>query len=137
MTKAFAILLLAMTACGTDDSGTAGSGDDALPKRGEVASDPTIVSATVECQAASGPTVPQRLSLQVDASDPAGKTNLSSCALTVGSMSGQDDFYQASCYVSFDGMPCVPGTTYTLGIVVSNATGGVTTASVNVVATAD
>jgi hypothetical protein len=136
MTKAFAVLLLAMAACtGPDDGGTAGDGDDALPKRGELATDPTIVSATIQCQEASGPTVPQRLSMQVDASDPGGKTNLGSCALTVGTMSGQDDFYQGSCYVSFDGMACVPGTTYTLGLVVSNATGGVTTASVNVVAT--
>ena len=141
MTKLLAALLLATmtTACATDDSGGAGDGGDALPKRGALASDPTIVSATAACRIASGPTVPPALSLQVDASDPAGKGHLSSCALTVGSMSGQDNFSDSgsSCYVYFQGMACTPGSTYTIGIVVSNDTGGVTTASVAVTATED
>lgn len=138
MTKLLTALLLAtmVAACASDDGG-AGDGDDALPKRGALATDPTIVSATIDCQAAEGPTVPQALSLHVDASDPAGRGHLASCALTVGAMSGQDNFSEtgSSCYVYFSGMACTPGATYTVGIVVSNDTGGVTTASVNVVAT--
>ncbi|HTL37903.1 MAG TPA: hypothetical protein VL326_32450 [Kofleriaceae bacterium] len=139
MTKLLTALLLATmaTACATDDSGGAGNGDDALPKRGALATDPTIVSATAECRVANGPTVPPALSIAVAASDPAGKANLGTCAVTVASMTDQSGFGDLSSCYAFLGMDCTPGATYTLGITVSNDTGGVTTASVSVVATKD
>lgn len=129
---------LSLVACGGDSGG--GSGDDSLPKRGEMAADPTIVAATASCnEEISIPGQPPgtpHLSVRVTASDPAGQENLGNCVGESGASSDQDSFgsgSSGSCFLSFT-VPCTVGKSYVVDLTVSNAMGGVTTASVSLVA---
>lgn len=125
-------LVLAASACASDGvAGGGGDGDDTLPKRGEMASDPTIVSATADCHVANGPTSPAAVEVNVDASDPMGQANLGSCAAVIGDETDQGGFGEGdSCYLYFQNMMCTAGETILVDLTVSNQTGGVTTASV-------
>jgi hypothetical protein len=136
MSKTLAALLLAMmaTAC-TGDESPAGAGDDILPMRGERTGDPTIVSAVASCAGRivlpdSPPTTPPNLEIEIDGSDPMGESKLGHCAVTIGSVTNQDSFYDGSCDVAFLSIPCEHGKSHVVGITISNETGGVTTASV-------
>lgn len=130
MNKGWSVMILglALAAC-ADDGGVEGNGGDSLPKRGEMVTDPTIVSATARCTTGegvgSGPTV----EVHVAASDPAGKDNLGTCAGTTGAISDQDTFGESGCYVYLP-QACVAGEVKVVGLTVSNDKGGVTTASV-------
>ena len=134
MSKTMAALLLAMIATACTSDGPAGSGDDVLPKRGELTSDPTIVSARASCYggvvAPGGTPPPPELRIRIDGSDPTGK--LGTCAITIGSITEQDDFDDGTCVVFFSSsdISCEAGTKQVVGITASNQTGGFTTASV-------
>jgi hypothetical protein len=129
-TSLFAFVALTLAGCASNGSA---SGEDVLPKRGERATDPTIVAATAHCYpAADGQ--PAYLDVVIDASDPAGRANLGTCAATVDGMSDRDSFGDSeSCYCHVV-TPCSAGQTFTVDMTVSNSTGGITTASVGVVA---
>ena len=127
---------LTLAACSSD----AGSSDgaDTLPKRGEVATDPTIVSATARCAACSGEIcsgdVPPNsyVFVRVDSSDPMGVTNLGNCAGMLANNTDQDtygDGQNSSCRLFFK-LPCAVGQNHVVDLTVSNSTGGVTSASV-------
>src|SRR5687768_15879219 len=94
------VLGLALAACASDDGG-AGEGDDALPKRGELATDPTIVSAIATCSCAGeycsvGEPVNTHVRVRVAASDPMGAGNLGNCAGTMADTSDQDSYGDSS-----------------------------------------
>lgn len=124
------VFCVALSACGGDD-GT-GDTDDTLPKRGERDTDPTIVAVTAGCEF----TVSQ-LKISVSAADPAGVSNLASCAVMVANQGDANTDFDAgdsTCYLYLPGGSCTVGMTYKLDLTVSNKTAGVTTASVTVVA---
>jgi hypothetical protein len=135
MTKWLTVVLFATmaAACASDDNGGGGSGDDSLPKRGELSTDPTIVSAAARCTT-NGITPDKFLVVDIRASDPMGETNLGSCAMNVGSATDQSGFSESGCYLDLRSVACQVGSSYTVGITVSNSTGGVTTASVTLAA---
>jgi hypothetical protein len=113
-----------LIACG--GGGGAESSVDTLPKRGERATDPTIVSATAGC---TGDLMFKGLVVQIDASDPA-PSNLGSCAATFGADMGQGMFSASGrCTVELT-RDCGVGTDYVVDLTISNKTGGVTVASV-------
>ncbi len=129
----------------TSDSGGAGNGGDTLPKRGQLASDPTIVSATARCSPVQGgggggggtggggtSTTSTGFDLEIAGSDPQGAANLGTCAATLGTVSDQQTFATSgTCYLYLDtNTACTAGTTVTVGLTVGNKTAGVTTASV-------
>jgi hypothetical protein len=121
---AFGVCTLA--ACSSSGGGT--NGDlDVLPKRGERASDPTIVSATAGC---SGDLMFKGLVIQIDASDPA-PSNLGSCAAMFGMTMGQGQFSGGGgrCIVEL-GPDCTVGTDYVVDLTIGNKTAGVTVATV-------
>ena len=129
----------ALSGCSSDG---AGSGADTLPKRGELVSDPTIVSATAKCSCGdggcgSGDPRTTHVRVELSASDSMGEANLSTCAVTIGATSEQDGFYFSTCvaYLAVT-TPCAVGQVHTADIIVSNNTGGVTTASVDVTVSA-
>jgi hypothetical protein len=80
---------LGMAACASDDGGGAGSGNDTLPKRGEKATDPTIVGATAYCSKCGSqvcpidPANPEHLVVWVSGSDMGGAENLGTCVGTL------------------------------------------------------
>jgi hypothetical protein len=124
--------------CTGDDDGGGGGGGDTLPKRGERATDPTIVSAAASCAACGGTICTgsdpanSHVRVRVDASDPMGAANLGTCAGTLAGIMDQGahgDGGGSSCYLHFK-LACMPGQVHTVALTVSNATGGVTTASV-------
>lgn len=115
--------ILALAACSSDNSG-----GDTLPKRGDRDTDPTIVSASARCDSATS------IKIQIGASDPKGLANLGTCAATIGSATQQDTFLEGSCYLYFS-MQCAGGLQLDTSITVGNATGGVTTASVQLTVT--
>jgi hypothetical protein len=132
------VLGLALVGCGED--GGAGSGNDTLPKRGEMAADPTIVAATASCNGEivlpGQPPGTPNLSVRVTASDPAGQDNLGNCIGETGASSDQGSFGSGSagsCFLDFT-VACKVGTSYVVDLTVSNAMGGVTTASVSLLA---
>jgi hypothetical protein len=127
---------LVLAAC-ADDGGTgAGSGNDTLPKRGELATDPTIVSATARCSCggeicSGGDPGTSHVRVRVDGSDPNGVMNLGTCAGTLGDVMDQGSYTSSVCTLYFKTpAACVVGSVHTVGLTVSNDTGGVTTASV-------
>jgi hypothetical protein len=140
------LALAALGGCATDDSdgeagggsgsegsgggGTGGNGgDDVLPKRGEMVGDPTIVSAVAKCHTPAGAS--PFWWIEVSASDPKGNQNLGMCATTVGEVTEQQIFDEdAGCKIAFL-EPCAAGEMKTVKILVSNETGGVTTATVS------
>ncbi len=128
---------LGLFGCASDDSSNGvGNGNDTLPKRGELASDPTIVSATARCSACAyvdcfGSDPPSsHIRVRVDASDPMGASNLGTCAGALNMLSDQDGYDDGNECNLFFKTPCMAGTLQTFGITVSNSTGGVTTASI-------
>lgn len=128
------VLGLSLVGCGSD------GGEDSLPKRGEMAADPTIVAATASCnEEISIPGQPPgtpNLQVRVTASDPAGQDNLGNCIGETGASSDQGSFGSGSagsCFLEFS-VACTVGKSYVVDLTVSNAKGGVTTASVSVVA---
>lgn len=135
---------LVLAAC-ADDGGTgAGSGNDTLPKRGELASDPTIVSATARCSCggeicSGGDPGTSHVRVRVDGSDPNGASNLGTCAATLGDVMDQGSYDGSSACTLYFKTPaaCAAGAVHTVGITVSNDTGGVTTASVKLTVAAD
>ena len=137
MTKTLLVLGFGMVlaACADDGGGNgAGSGNDSLPKRGEMAADPTIVSATARCSCggevcSSGDPANAYVSVRVDASDMAGAANLGTCAGTMGAVSDQGSYEGSTCSLYLH-TPCTAGSAVTVGLTVSNEKGGVTTASV-------
>jgi hypothetical protein len=113
-------------ACGGNGDGGGDSSLDTLPKRGERATDPTIVSAAARC---SGELMFKGLVVQIDASDPA-PSNLGSCAVMNGDKMGQGIFSQnVRCAVSF-AQDCVVDADYVVDLTVSNKSAGITVASV-------
>lgn len=138
--KALLGLVVGLSLIGCGGDGGEGSGEDSLPKRGEKAADPTIVAATASCNGEiSLPDQPpgtMHLSVRVTASDPAGQDNLGNCIGESGTSSDDGSFgsgSSGSCFLSFT-TPCTVGKAYVVDLTVSNAMGGVTTASVSVVA---
>jgi hypothetical protein len=117
------VIVAVIVGCGGDDTG---GGNDTLPKRGAAASDPTIVSATAECNGGTD--------VRISASDPMGEANLGTCSVTIGGGTEQNTFSAGVCTVSIGESGCVPGPTV-VAITVSNKTAGVTTASVTVTIT--
>ena len=117
----YLLVLTVIVGCGGDDTSLGGA--DTLPKRGERASDPTIISATAECNGARDTEV------MIGASDPMGEANLGTCSVTIGARTEQSSFYQGLCEVTIDDTNCMPGP-IVIAITVGNKTGGVTTASV-------
>lgn len=134
--KALLVIGLGLAFAGCTSDGDGDGGGDVLPKRGELANDPTIVSAAARCSCggeicSGGTPTNSHVRVRVDASDPMGATNLGSCAGTVSSASDQDSYDGAGCYLYFMSTPaCAIGQTLVVGLTVSNDTGGVTTASV-------
>jgi hypothetical protein len=134
---------LFLAAC-ADDGGSMGpgDGDDTLPKRGELATDPTIVSATARCAPCGGEICTgsdpanSHIRVRVDASDMGGSGNLGTCAGTLAALSDQDSYDGGSCTLFFK-TPCTAGSPVTVGLTVSNDKGGVTTASVKLTVVAD
>lgn len=135
---------LGLFGCASDDGGGAGGGDDTLPKRGEMASDPTIVSATAKCSTCDSeeciglpdgpPPTNDYVRVHVNASDPMGDTNLGTCAGMLSNISDEDTYSDGSgsssaCNMFFK-LACTAGQVHTVRITVANETGGVTTASV-------
>jgi hypothetical protein len=131
---------MALFSCSSDGGG----GDDTLPKRGEMASDPTIVSAIASCSTCGGEIcVPNEteaatyLVIRVASSDPAGVENLGTCSGTVNGITDQDEYGGGSagsdCYLYFKSA-CAAGDVFTADLTVSNLMAGVTTASVKVTA---
>jgi hypothetical protein len=118
-------LSLSVVGC-TDDS--KGSALDTLPKRGERATDPTIVSAVATC---TGELMFKGLVVLIDASDPAS-ANLGTCAATSDVTTAQGTFTTSGrCEVDLV-RECVVGTDYVVDLTISNKTGGVTTATIKV-----
>jgi len=119
------VLGLGFAACAADDGDGVGSGDDVLPKRGEMATDPTIVSATASMESSYA-------WLRVSASDPKGTSNLATCAFVIDGVMHQGYFSDGyeRCSNELE-TPWPVGTAHTVKIIVSNATGGFTTASVD------
>ncbi|HEY5926365.1 MAG TPA: hypothetical protein VIV11_31985 [Kofleriaceae bacterium] len=141
--KWLVVIALTLAACASDDGG-AGSGDDSLPKRGELSSDPTIVSAVANCscggEICSGGETNTHIRVRVAATDPAGLPNLGNCSGTVNGASDQDSYGGGSagsdCYLYFQ-TACTPSQAFTIGLTVSNDMGGVTTASVKLTVSPD
>lgn len=141
MTKLLVVTVglgLALAACASDEGGGGvGNGGDTLPKRGEMATDPTIVSATARCscggEVCSGGD-PQNgyVSVRVDGTDPKGQGNLATCAGTLAAVSDQGTYGEGNaCSLYFKvATPCAVGSSVTVGLTVANDSGGVTTASV-------
>ena len=139
--KAALGLVLGLALVGCSDGGE-GSGEDSLPKRGDLTTDPTIVAATARCESDDGgggggggggvPAV-TKLAVTVAATDTAGQNNLGNCiGVTTASTDDGGGFSEGgSCYLRFS-IPCTKQTPYVVDLTVSNATGGVTTASVTV-----
>lgn len=131
--KWLVVIGLALSACASDDGGGgAGAGNDTLPKRGEVSTDPTIVSATAYCSTGGdgGSASDSYIEVKVAGSDPMGQPNLGTCAATIDSVTDQDSFgSSSSCYLYIKSA-CQVGQVHTVGLTISNDTGGVTTASV-------
>lgn len=129
------VLGLALVGC---SDGGEGSGADSLPKRGELTSDPTIVAATASCDSDDGgpggtPLV-KHLSVRVAATDAAGQENLGNCVGATAASTDDSSFGSGSsgtCYLSFSTV-CTAQTAYVVDLTVSNARGGVTTASITV-----
>jgi hypothetical protein len=121
------VLGVALAACG---SGTEKDtdGDDTLPKRGELATDPTIVGATAGCD---GELMFKGLVVYIAASDPMGVANLGACVATIDDTTHQSSFDGSRCVIDLS-PACTLGTEYAVDITASNRTGGVTTASVKV-----
>ena|SRR5688572_7819685 len=137
MKTLFLVLGVLVAGCASDG---AGEGGDTLPKKGDAASDPTIVSATARCMddgvvIEGQPPPPKTLTIRVAASDPMGEDNLGSVTVAVSGEMDIDQFYEggATSYHPLDAA-CTAGTSYVLDITVANKTGGVTTASVDVTA---
>ncbi|MBA3460223.1 MAG: hypothetical protein H0T46_09710 [Deltaproteobacteria bacterium] len=134
---------VALAACADDGGSGAGSGNDTLPKRGELASDPTIVSATARCSCggeicSGGDPGNSHVRVRVDGSDPNGASNLGTCAGTLGDVMDQGSYSGSACTLYFKTpSACATGAVHTVGITVSNDTGGVTTASVKLTVAAD
>jgi hypothetical protein len=102
-------------------------GVDTLPKRGEMSTDPTIVSATAAC---SGELMFEGLTIRVDATDAMGISNLATCAITVESVTKQGTFIGSGSCIPTLGPTCIVGTEYLAAITIASKTGGVTTAQV-------
>jgi hypothetical protein len=121
------VMCLGLAACSTDDGDSAGSGEDVLPMRGEMATDPTIVSAT-----ANRPSGSSYAWLRVAASDPKGTSNLATCAFIIDGVTHQGYFSDGyeQCTADLD-EPWPTGTVNTVKVIVSNATGGFTSASIS------
>ncbi len=143
MTSKWLVVFALLGACASDDSGGSGSGDDTLPKRGELATDPTIVSAAANCgcggEICDGTpgSANTHVRVRVAASDPMGVSNLGNCAGTLSGITDQDSYGDGSagsdCYLYFQTpTACAAGQVHTVALTVSNDTGGVTTASVKV-----
>lgn len=136
-----ALVVALVCACASDEDGGAGSGDDTLPKRGELATDPTIVSAVASCGCGGEICTPDsantHVRVRVAASDPMGVSNLGNCAGTLAGITDQDSYGDGSagsdCYLYFQTpTACAAGQVHTVALTVSNDMGGVTTASVKV-----
>ncbi|HEY5926366.1 MAG TPA: hypothetical protein VIV11_31990 [Kofleriaceae bacterium] len=126
--RTFVCLLLLASACASDR----GEGEDTLPKRGERANDPTIVSASAHCVALTG--VALTLRVRIGASDPGGMTNLGACAATFAGNTVESLFLQPpSCEVDVE-RSCTSGETFVVEVMATNQTGGFTSASVTLTA---
>ena len=127
MTKWLCVVVL-LSACvgGRDDEG-----NDVLPKRGERATDPTIVSSTASCQPNAATTLD--VAVRTMASDPGGITNLGTCATTIAGVTGEMTFSEGICNTVVK-QPCMHGETFVVDVLVSNETGGFTRASVSLTA---
>ncbi len=124
--------LFAVTAC--DDGGTT-PGRDALPKRGERATDPTVITITATCWLSVSP---PPVVIEILGSDPMGDLNLGTCQVTLDGRVEDGQFGDASddatCAASFATNGCAGGASHVVDVLVSNKTGGFTQASVALVA---
>ena len=110
------------------------AGRDTLPKRGETQADPTILSATSQC--ISGLGTYRAVGVTISASDLRGNPNLGTCERTLAGVSASGEFNQnATCYVEIElqSTECFDGRAdFVVDLVVSNESGGFTTASLRV-----
>jgi hypothetical protein len=123
------LISVLLAACGSD------SGEDSLPKRGERATDPTIVSVTARCSCggeicSGGSTGTSHVRVRIDATDPMGSGHLGTCAATVDGFTDQGSFSEDDSCVAYVETTCVVGASQTVDITISNESGGVTSASV-------
>lgn len=119
-------LLVLLAACVSDRDG-----DDALPKRGERATDPTILAASASCVSGSHPTLD--VGVRIEASDPKGLGNLGTCTATIAGESAEDALDDGECLAYVPG-PCTPGESFLVDLLVTNTTGGFTQASLKMTA---
>lgn len=118
---------LSMLFVACSDGGGGGS-VDTLPKRGERATDPTIVSASASCE---GELMFKGLVVVIDATDPTA-ANLGTCAATADAIVAQGMFSMGGRCLAELSHDCAIGTDYVVDLTIANKTGGVTTASVKV-----
>ena len=122
--------LVVLAAC---MSGREDEGNDVLPKRGERMTDPTILSAIVQCEASTGTLL--EVGIRVSASDPGGVSNLGTCTGTIAGIEGGATFGEGGCAAHVK-RPCTVGQAFVVTVLVANKTGGFTEASVARTATA-
>ena len=126
--KVVAYLFAGLVTVGCSGGAEGGDGIDELPKPGEMSGDPTIVSASAGCELTHS-----ELVILIAGSDPMGVDNLGTCAATRDDAMFNGSFDGDTCAV-YLGTPCAAGDTYLVELTVSNETGGVTTATVEVTA---
>src|SRR5687767_867371 len=93
------MIVAGMMGCGGGDDTSGGM--DTLPKRGATASDPTIVSATAECEYRGGTAV------RIGGSDPMGDANLGTCSVMIGATTEQTTFSAGLCVVTVGDAGCM------------------------------
>lgn len=99
---------------------------DSLPKRGDQASDPTILDVKAYAD-------PDERVIGISASDPGGSGNLAGCEVTANGVERVGTFSNALCYVMGPGPDAWQiGKSYVIEVLVSNGTGGFTMATVKV-----
>ena len=129
------IVISGLTLLGcADDGRVEGVGQDTLPKRGETQADPTILSATSHCSSGLG--TYRAVGVTISASDLRGNPNLGTCEGSLAGVSAAGEFGQnATCYVEIElpNTECIDGRAdFVVDLVVSNESGGFTTASLRV-----
>jgi len=121
---------LGLLGCAVDER--EGGGKDTLPKRGVVATDPTIIAATATCGASSSGF--DSVGISVTASDMGGNTNLGTCQVKIAGASEVGEFNSSNgtCYAIFENTACNASSSFIVDLVIANESGGFTTASLTI-----
>ena len=106
--------------------GSSGSGDDLLPLRGDLPSDPTITAVVASC----GGSV-SSVTVRIGATDPGGPPNLASCRASINGAQASASWLPGLCAPVITSA-CHAGGAAVVDVTVTNRTGGSTTASVTV-----